>query len=162
MFRKEVSFVKQAQLAVNAAALYTFLAVPQNHLGLQPLLAEIRELREFAAADGTTSYQYTIVERLPILGQLAWYQPSRVTLTPRPAQNQITFVVYSSPGLRLDSLYQLTPQTCGTQLRETVTISVSTFLAGYVGKMAEQAHEAIFRRLRERFGVVEERLESGE
>ena len=157
MFRTEVHFVKQAQLAVDAAALYTFLSVPQNYLELQPLVTEIKGMKTFAAADGTTSYQYTIVERLPLLGKLAWYQPSRVTLTPRPALNQIAFVIYSSPGLRLDSLYQLTPQAQGTRLSGTVTISVATFLAGYVGKTAEQAHEAIFQRLRERFGVVEGR-----
>lgn len=152
MFRKEVCFVKQAQLTVDAAALYAFLAVPHNHLGLQPLVAEIRDMREFAAADGTTIYQYTIVERLPILGKLTWHQPSRVTLTPRPAQNQIAFVVYSSPGLRLDSLYQLTPLAHGTHLTETVTIAASRLLVGYAFKMAEQAHEAIFCQLREKFG----------
>lgn len=154
MFRTEVSFVKQAQLAIDAAALFTFLSVPHNYLELQPLVTEIRGLREFAAADNATGYQYTIIERLPLLGKLAWYQSSHVTLTPRSARNQIAFVILSSPGLRLDSLYQLTPLAQGTQLQGTVTISVSTFLAGYVGKTAEQAHEAIFRRLRERFGVI--------
>lgn len=154
MFRKEVSFVKQAGLAVDAAALYTFLSVPQNHLGLQPLVAEIRDMKTFAAADGSTGYHYTIVERLPILGKLAWHQPSQVTLTPQPTQNQIAFVVYSSPGLRLDSLYQLTPLAHGTHLTETVTIATSRFLVDYAFKMADQAHEAIFCQLRERFGEV--------
>lgn len=154
MFRTEVSFVKQAQLAVDAAALYAFLAVPHNHLGLQPLVAEIRDMREFAAADGSTGYQYTIVERLPILGKLAWYQPSRVTLTSQLALCQLESVVHSTPGLMLHSLYYLSPLPQGTALSETVTISVSRLLMGYVLRMAEQAHEAIFQQLRERFGDI--------
>jgi len=151
MFRKEVGFEKRAQLAVDAAALLAFLSVPHNHLGLQPLVSEIQHLQEFAAADGTTGYRYTIVERLPIVGSLAWYQPSQVQMIPRPDTHQIEFVVRSFPGLRLHSLYRLTPLFQGTELIETVTISVYSFLARYVLKMADQAHEAIFRQLQERF-----------
>lgn len=151
MFRKEVGFEKRTQLAVDAAALLTFLSVPHNHLGLQPLVSEIRHLQEFAAADGATGYRYTIVERLPIVGPLAWHQPSQVQMIQRLDTYQIEFVVRSFPGLHLHSRYCLAPLVQGTELVETVNISVYSFLAGYVLKMAEQAHEAIFRQLQERF-----------
>ncbi|MBK9053426.1 MAG: hypothetical protein IPL78_21755 [Chloroflexi bacterium] len=151
MLRKDVAFAKRAQLTIDAAALFAFLSTPHNHLGLQPLVSQVSNLQEFAAANGATGYRYTFVERLPIAGPLAWYQPSQAQMIPQPDTYQIEFVIRSFPGLRMHCLYRLTPLLQGTEITETVNISVYSFLAPYVLKMAEQAHEAMFRRLQERF-----------
>jgi hypothetical protein len=125
------------------------LSEPACFLGLQPLLTEIREVD---AEPGVRAFQ--AVERVPILGPIAWRNRLRVELRPHIAEDRVATVAHAPLGIRVEAEFALTRESAATRVRESVVLRCPRWLGGFTVRTAIAAQEALLANLARRLESV--------
>ena len=138
-------FQREVTIRVPAARVYAELAEPARFLGLQPLLASVREL---PGPDGARVFAAT--ERVPIAGPIAWPSRLRVELRPDRAAWRIAFATRAPLGIALRGAFDLVEAGGVTRVVESVELACAGWLRGFVLPQAVHAQEALLANLKRR------------
>ena len=141
-------FAREIAIAAPRDRVFAELAEPARFLGLQPLLAEVREV---PAAAGVRAFE--AVERVPLLGRIAMRNRLRVELTPLPAQDSIRFATRAPLGIWLVGAFDLHAEGPATRVRESVQLHCPLVLRRFVAREAIRAQETLLANLKRRLEV---------
>ncbi|MBE2223872.1 MAG: SRPBCC family protein [Anaerolineae bacterium] len=147
---KQIELVKSIHIEAEATAVYSHLADISNHPGLQPLVVETREIERTVADDGQTVIHFFSVEQFHFLGFIPYQNKIRVKMTQIPEEHLLIQAVDSFPNITLISRTTFQPDATGTAVTETIHISTPNFVAGYVQKTADAAHDVLMQNLKTR------------
>ncbi|MFJ6700676.1 SRPBCC family protein [Streptomyces sp. NPDC091272] len=142
-------FTRGVTVARPAEAVFDHLARPDSYVGLSPLVIAVRDVH--LSAD---EVRYVAVERFR-LGPLRWDNPIRVTMTfPRPGRRIVSQV--RSPGrVRLEATVDLTTDSAGTHLHESVRVTFPRPLRALVVGQAAKAQNYRLAELARRMSAAE-------
>ncbi|MCB8976461.1 MAG: hypothetical protein H6657_03430 [Ardenticatenaceae bacterium] len=84
------------------------------------------------------------------MGLISYRNKIRVKMTQRPEEDLLVQEVDSFPNIRLVSRTTFLAEGSGTAVRETIDIDTPNFVAGFVQKTADSAHEALLKTLKAR------------
>jgi Polyketide cyclase / dehydrase and lipid transport len=138
-------FEREVTVRAPAARVFAELAEPARFLGLQPLLASVREL---AGADGVRVFAAT--ERVPLVGPLALPSRLRVELRPDRAAQRIAFATRAPLGIALRGAFALAEADGATRVVESVELACAGWLRRFVLPQAIRAQEALLANLKRR------------
>lgn len=147
---KSIQIVKTIHIAAAPTAVYNHLAHIANHPGLQPLVVETQEIRREVDAAGHTVIHFYSVELFRFLGVISYRNKIRVKMTQRLDEKLLVQEVDSFPNIYLVSRTEFLAEGSGTAVRETIDIDTPNFVAGFVQKTADSAHETLLRTLKTR------------
>ena len=134
-------------VAAPAAKIYAHLMVPQNYVGLSPLVVEVRDVHP--TAEGATAY--TAVERFRF-GPLKWDNLIKVILTGAAPDKQVVSRVKSPGWVTLLATVDLSPtDTDHTQVTETVELTTPWFLRRFAVGQAKSVQKERAAELARRF-----------
>jgi hypothetical protein len=140
-----VRFERSVKIAAPRERVFAELSEPARFLGLQPLLASVREV---PGVHGARCFE--AVERVPIAA--GWTLPSRlrVELHPDAAGTRVAFRTRAPLGIRLTGAFELADAGGDTLVRESVELRCAQLLAGFVAPQAIHAQEALLANLKRR------------
>lgn len=147
---KSIRFQKTIQIEAEATAVYNHLANIANHPGLQPLVVETQEIGRGVDADGHVTIDFYSVELFRFLGILPYRNKIRVQMTQVPEKNILIQEVDSFPNIRLVSRTVFEAVGEGTAVTETIDIESPNWVANFVAKTADSAHDALLQNLKTR------------
>ncbi|WP_066375398.1 SRPBCC family protein [Herbidospora mongoliensis] len=140
---KSVEFSTTTTLPAAPGDVYEHLADPDNHVGLSPLVVEVRDIRREAAA-----VRFTAVERFAF-GPLRRDNVIEVTL--RLGEGAITGDVVSPGGVRVDWGYHIDAVPGGTRVVDHYRLSAPFGLLRFAMGQAKKVQVARGRELTRRF-----------
>ncbi|MER5945734.1 SRPBCC family protein [Streptomyces sp. NPDC001904] len=109
-------FSRSVTVAATAARVFAHLELPDNYVGLAPLVVAVREVTTLPE-----EVRYVAVERFR-LGPQRWDNPIRVSMTFPRTGRRIVSDVHSPGGVRLTATVDLTDTPEGARVRETVQV----------------------------------------
>jgi hypothetical protein len=134
------------------AAVLAHLAVPENYIGLSPLLVDVRDVRR---EDGVT--HYAAVERFRFLGLIRHDNVIQVSLrtedTRLPAEATVGGEVVSPGGVRMDYRFAITARgDDGSLMLDTLRLhapfGLLRYAAGKAGAVQAERGRVLAQRLR--------------
>jgi glycosyltransferase involved in cell wall biosynthesis len=151
--RRERAFPAHFSCAVEVRApverVFAELARPDSFLGLQPLLAEVRELP--ARGSGSRRFEATEHVRLPRwLGRARLRNRIETVLRPVADEARIAFLTRSRPGILLRGDFRLSLAEHGTRVEERVALRAPLVVRRFVVREARAAQRTLLDRLKRR------------
>ncbi|WNV85681.1 SRPBCC family protein [Umezawaea sp. Da 62-37] len=140
---KSAEFSTTTTLPASPAEVFEHLTDPNNHVGLSPLIVEVRDIRREPDA-----VRFTAVERFA-LGPLHHDNVIEVTLD--LGDGAITGDVVSPGGVRVAYGYHLTPVPGGTRVTDHYRLSAPFGLLRFAVGKAKKVQVARGRELTRRF-----------
>lgn len=148
----DTCFTLETDLPVHPDAVFGFFCDPRNLLHVQPLLTDISLPSHQDDPDGVPYLEFTITERVPVLGPLATTARSRVRLRVDPTIRQTRDEVQSSLGVQLTAITNCTPNDSGgTHLVRTIQLNAPSVLRGFVTRQARHAQQTLIHNLESHF-----------
>lgn len=134
-------------VAAPAAKIYAHLMIPENYVGLSPLVVEVRNVHP--TADGTA---YTAVERFRF-GPFKWDNLIKVVLIGSRPDAQVVSKVKSPGWVTLLATVDLVPEPDSdrTQVTETVELTTPWFLRSFALGQARSVQKERAAELARRF-----------
>ncbi|MET8161127.1 SRPBCC family protein [Sphaerisporangium sp. NPDC005289] len=142
---KSVEFSTTTILSAAVEEVFEHLADPDNHVGLSPLVVEVRDVRR-----GPDAVHFTAVERFT-LGPLRHDNVIEVTL--HLAEGAITGDVVSPGGVRVAYGYRIDPVPGGTRVVDHYRLSAPFGLLRFATSQAKKVQVARGRELARRFAA---------
>ncbi|MBN8657555.1 MAG: SRPBCC family protein [Anaerolineae bacterium] len=131
------------------AVVFGHLSVPQNFIGLQPLLIDISEVNK-TTENGVIVHRYTTTEEFRFFGFIPYHNRIHVTTRLTNPHTRLDTHVESPGGVTLDVEYHLSASTLGTHLQEVIHIQSLRITTGFVLREATKAQNTLLARLKER------------
>lgn len=148
----DTRFTLETDLPVHPDVVFGFFCDPRNLLDVQPLLTDISLPHHNNDPDGVPYLEFTITERVPVLGPIATTVRSQVRLRVDPTTRQTRDEVQSSLGVQLTATTHATPNdNGGTHLVRAIQLSAPGLLSGFVTGQARRAQHALIRNLETHF-----------
>ncbi|MGW0502268.1 SRPBCC family protein [Micromonospora sp. NPDC003241] len=141
--RPSITFETSCVVAASPDEVYRHLTDPHSYIGLSPLIVAVSDVRTGRDADGRAVTDYVAVERFRMVGPLRWDNHIRVRMVATRPGSQIVSDVRSPGWVWLRAVVDLTPETDGTRIRESVTAGAPLLLRRFVAGQARQV--AAFR-----------------
>jgi hypothetical protein len=138
-------FERDVAIRAPAARVFAELAEPARFLGLQPLLASVREI---AGPPGARAFAAS--ERVPVTGWLTLPSRLRVELRPDAEGRRIAFATRAPLGVRLAGAFDVIESDGATRVVESVELRCARWLRGFVVPAAIRAQEALLANLKRR------------
>ena len=137
------------EIARPISAVFEHISVPQNFLGLQPLLIDISEVNE-TVENGITVHRYTTTEAFLFFGFIPYHNRIHVTTRLTNPHTRLDTHVESPGGVTLDVEYHLSASTLGAHLQEVIHVQSLRITTGFVLREATKAQNTLLARLKER------------
>ena len=137
------------EIARPISAVFEHISVPQNFLGLQPLLIDISEVNE-TNENGIIVHRYTTTEAFLFFGFISYHNRIHVTTRLTNPHTRLDTHVKSPGGVTLDVEYHLSASKLGTHLQEVIHIQSPKIITGFVHREATKAQNTLLTRLKER------------
>ncbi len=151
MSSRTTEFSLSTSIKAPLSRVYSILSTPTEFIGLQPFVVHCDVVhKEVDSKTGSLTYELYYIERLKIVGSLAYRNRIHVFMTANPSAGRIEFKVHSVPSVDLHSQYQISENPAGITVAQTVSISCPRLLQSYVVKMARTAQEQLLVNLRHR------------
>lgn len=136
------------------SAVFAFLAEPQNHVHLQPLVEVVENVQAGVNAQGQRQATYRIVERVPVLGLLRVNVASNCVLRVVREGEQVALEAHAPLGVWVQALFTLQAGGEQTQVIEEVMVKSPGWAAGFVTEQARMAHQRMVQNLKGMLEVV--------
>lgn len=127
-------------------AVLAHLVDPQSYVGLNPFVTAVRDVRQ--QQDG--SYAYTAIEHLTALRVVSWDNPIRVVSGVEEPGGRFVMQVTAKAGVSVRIVTDVTPDSAGAAVRDSMTLTAPRLLRGYVVKMGRAGHQQRAATLRAR------------
>jgi hypothetical protein len=137
------------EIARPISVVFEHLSVPQNFLGLQPLLINISEVNE-TTENGIIVHRYTTTEAFRFFGFIPYHNRIHVTTRLTKPHTRLDTHVKSPGGVTLDVEYHFSESNGITHLQEIVHVQCLQITTGFVLREATKAQNTLLARLKER------------
>ena len=136
-------------IARPVSVVFEHISVPQNFLGLQPLLIEISDVTE-TIEKGIIVHRYTTTEAFRFFGFIPYHNRINVTTRLTDPNSRLDTHVESPGSVTLDVEYHLSASELGTHLQEIIHIQSPQFTTRFVLREATKAQNTLLARLKQR------------
>lgn len=133
--------------------IYAHLAVPQNYVGLSPLIVAVDERERGVDAHKKEFIRYTSIERFHFFGMIRYDNHINVLMTFTEPNQQVISKVDSPLNIHVLFTFDLTPQGKGTLMKETIHAEAPALLMNYVIGQAQSVQLARSNILKQRMEV---------